>query len=144
MNSCPSRQFRLSLVLAPVLFAATTLASAGDPAIVKNVVNNGTTSWRIDGIDNPPLVLLRGKTYEFVMQNVSVIHPFYIKTVDSTGSNNQYNNGVTNNGATGTMTLTFTVPVDAPDSLHYNCGNHAPMNGPITIFTDSIFAAGFD
>jgi hypothetical protein len=109
-----------------------------------DVVNIGMTSWSIDGLTNPPLTLLRGKSYAFVMQNVSAAHPFNINTINTTGSANQYNDGVTNNGATGTQTLTFVVPLNAPNSLHYNCGNHAAMNGPITILTDLIFASGFD
>ncbi|SFN21971.1 hypothetical protein [Dokdonella immobilis] len=126
------------------LLAASSSAWAGDPPISMDVVNNGMSSWSIDGVANPPLTLLRGKTYAFVMQNVSGAHPFNINTTNTTGSANLYNDGVTNNGATGTQTLTFVVPLNAPDSLHYNCGNHAPMNGPITILSDAIFAAGFD
>ncbi|HMM66167.1 MAG TPA: hypothetical protein PKC03_04435 [Dokdonella sp.] len=146
MNICPSRprQTGPAFVLMLVLFATGGLAHAGDPVVSLSVVNSGMTSWVIDGADNPPLTLLRGRTYEFVMQNVSAVHPFNINTTNATGSASQYNNGVTNNGATGTQTLTFVVPANAPDSLHYNCGNHAAMNGPITIITDVIFASGFD
>lgn len=121
-----------------------TVVDAGDPPISMNVVNVGMTAWSIDGQSNPPLTLQRGKTYAFVMQNVSGAHPFNINTSNTTGSANQYNNGVTNNGASGTQTLTFIVPNDAPDSLHYNCGNHSGMNGPITIITDVLFVNGFD
>lgn len=135
--------FRRAL-LALGLFAGASSAWAGDPPVSMDVVNIGMSSWSIDGVSNPPLTLLRGKTYAFVMQNVSAAHPFNINTINTTGSANQYNDGVTNNGATGTQTLTFVVPLSAPDSLHYNCGNHAAMNGPITILTDAIFASGFD
>ena len=135
--------FRRAL-LALGLFAAASSAWAGDPPVSMDVVNIGMSSWSIDGVSNPPLTLLRGKTYAFVMQNVSAVHPFNINTINTTGSANLYNDGVTNNGASGTQTLTFVVPLSAPDSLHYNCGNHAAMNGPITILTDAIFASGFD
>ena len=135
--------FRRAL-LALGLFAGASSAWAGDPPVSMDVVNIGMSSWSIDGVSNPPLTLLRGKTYAFVMQNVSAAHPFNINTINTTGSANLYNDGVTNNGASGTQTLTFVVPLSAPDSLHYNCGNHAAMNGPITILTDAIFASGFD
>ena len=59
-------------------------------------------------------------------------HPFYIKTVQETGSGNAYNNGVTNNGAVN-GTITFTVPNDAPNTLFYNCEFHSPQTGIITI-----------
>ena len=131
-----------SSLLALGLFAAG-FVEAGTP-IVFNVVNNDFTAWRINNVDNPSLTLARGQTYQFVMQNVEAFHPFYINTIDTVGTGNQYNVGVTNNGASGTMTLTFVVPQAAPDSLHYNCGNHASMNGPITIITDAIFVSGFD
>lgn len=124
-------------------FAFTAPAFAGD-AIVFNVSNVGMSAWSIDGQNNPPLTLMRGQTYEFVMQGTSSVHPFNINTTNTTGSAHLYNDGVTNNGASGNQTLTFVVPANAPSSLHYNCGNHAGMNGPITILTDEIFANGFE
>ncbi len=131
-------------LLAICLFAASGVGHAGSPVVSMDVVNDGFSAWLIDGQSNPPLTLLRGHTYAFVMQNISSIHTFNINTINTTGSGSQYNDGVTNNGATGTMTLTFAVPLSAPDSLHYNCVNHAAMNGPITIIDDGIFANGFD
>lgn len=124
-----------------LLFAAQV--QAGDVTDF-SVVNNGMSTWRVGGLDNPPLTLLRGKTYTFSMQSVSAAHPFNINTSNTTGSGNQYNDGVTNNGASGTEVITFVVPGNAPDSLHYNCGNHSSMNGPISIVTDELFADGFD
>ncbi len=109
-----------------------------------NVVNSGASAWLIDSVANPPLTLLRGETYEFVLQNVPMSHPFNINTRNTTGSADLYNVGVTNNGATGMSTVTFVVPFAAPDSLHYNCGNHDSMNGTITILTDQLFADGFE
>ena len=130
----------------PVLLLALCLsgvAEAGAPVVLQ-VANNNFAAWRINGLDNPPLTLVRGQTYQFVMQNVEAFHPFFINTINTLGSANQYSVGVSNNGATGTMTLTFDVPAEAPDSLHYNCGNHAAMNGPISVITDLIFGSGFD
>ena len=129
-------------VLLLALFVAD-VAHAGTP-IVFQVANNNFAAWRINGVDNPPLTLARGQTYQFVMQNVEAFHPFYINTTNTVGTGNQYNVGVTNNGASGTMTLTFAVPEAAPDSLHYNCGNHASMNGTIAVITDLVFSSGFD
>ena len=133
-----------STLFALTLLASSSLVHAGEPPISMNVVNVGMSSWSIDAQINPPLTLLRGKTYAFVMQNVSTAHPLNINTSNTTGAANLYNDGITNNGASGTQTLTFVVPGNAPDSLHYNCGNHAAMNGPITILTDELFASGFE
>ena len=130
----------------PVLLLALCLsgvAEAGAPVVLQ-VANNNFAAWRINGLDNPPLTLVRGQTYQFVMQNVEAFHPFYINTTNTVGTGSQYNVGVTNNGASGTMTLTFAVPEAAPDSLHYNCGNHASMNGTIAVITDLVFSSGFD
>ena len=80
--------------------------------------------------NNPTLYLSRGETYYFAV-NASG-HPFYIKTQNSTGTSNAYSDGVTNNG-TASGTITFTVPMDAPDTLHYNCQYHSSMNAPIYI-----------
>jgi hypothetical protein len=81
------------------------------------VNNNGTSSWIIDSQNNPTLTLIRGNTYEFnLVQTAS--HAFYIKTQESFGTTNLWNEGVVNNGGTQGL-VTFTVPQDAPDTLYY-------------------------
>lgn len=142
------RRLKSGAPMSIVLFAVLVLASvatAGIPSFTNfNVVNNGATSWVIDGVNNPSLTLVRGSFYQFSLQNVPASHPFYINTVNTTGTANQYTTGVTNNGATGNTQIQFIVPMDAPDSLFYNCGNHGSMNGTLTIVNNTIFATGFD
>ncbi len=108
-----------------------------DPPAVANftVTNNGATSYvfnndTLSDSDNPNITLERGKTYTFAVNTPG--HPFLIKTVQSTGRENTFNDGVTNNGAVS-GTVTFTVPADAPDTLFYNCEFHGTMTGRITI-----------
>lgn len=139
----PSLRIGSRLALGFGLLSWASLACAGSN-IQLTVANNGMTSWTINGQANPTLTLLRSESYDFVLQNVPAQHPFNINTTNTTGSGSQYNDGVTNNGATGSTTITFVVPENAPDSLHYNCGNHAAMNGTITIITDRMFANGFE
>src|SRR5215813_5278912 len=93
-------------------FAATlaslALAASAPAAQAFTVINNGLIAYRIDGIDNPTLNLVRGQTYTF---NVNASgHPFWIKTVNSTGTANAFNNGVTGNG-TDVGTVNFVVPM---------------------------------
>lgn len=126
-------------------FALAPAVHAGGNTFV--VTNSGSGAWVLDGAQNPPLTLTRGETYTFQLQNVNAVHPFNINTFNITGNGNRYNSGVTNNGATGSVAITFVVPNDAPDSLHYNCANHGVMNGPITIVNgvvDAIFADDFE
>jgi hypothetical protein len=94
------------------------------------VVNSGMTAYMIDGASNPSLTFCRGSTYVFAVNSPG--HPFYVKTVQSTGTGNAYSSGVTGNGATS-GNVTFAVPSDAPGTLFYDCSNHAAMTGPITI-----------
>jgi hypothetical protein len=105
---------------------------------VFTLVNNGMSSWFIDNASdynaapfnsNPTLTLYRGFTYQF-SAFVGSAHPFRIATVAGIGT--PYTVGITNNDVVDGV-LTFTVPMDAPDSLHYYCLNHAPMNGGIRI-----------
>jgi hypothetical protein len=92
--------------------------------------NSGMTAWLIDQVANPTLTFCRGSTYTFSVNAPG--HPFYIKTVNSTGTANAYSTGVTGNG-TQSGDVTFAVPSSAPDTLFYNCSLHAPMNGTIHI-----------
>jgi hypothetical protein len=58
-------------------------------------------------------------------------HPFFINTVQGTGTANAYASGVTSNGAvSGTITLLF---LWMHQALYYNCQFHGSMNGTITI-----------
>jgi hypothetical protein len=105
---------------------ATTCQASG----TLQVTNSGATAYMIDGSANPTLNFCRGSTYVFAVNANG--HPFYIKTVQSTGTGNAYTSGITGNGVT-MGNLTFIVPTDAPDTLFYNCSLHAAMTGTIHI-----------
>jgi hypothetical protein len=95
-----------------------------------NVSNDGSSAYIINGSSNPTLSITEGQTYTF---NINASgHPFWIKTVNSTGTGNAYNSGVTNNG-TDNGTITFIVPYDAPSTLYYNCQFHSSMAGIINV-----------
>jgi hypothetical protein len=83
----------------------------------------------MDG-ENPTLELIRGETYTFEVRAAG--HPLWIKTEQSIGVENPYNEGVVNNGVQ-TGTLRFRVPDTAPSQLFYNCQFHATMQGVINI-----------
>ena len=103
-----------------------------------DITNNGSGYYEFastgigftQATSNPTLYLQKGKNYRFSV-NASG-HPFYINTVNSTGTGNAYEDGVTNNGAAVGI-ITFKVPYDAPDILYYNCQHHSSMNGEIRI-----------
>lgn len=102
------------------------------------VTNSGSSAYSFTGVgtgessanSNPTLYLTRGETYTFSI-NASG-HPFYINTVNGTGTGNQFANGVSGQG-TQVGDLVFTVPMNAPDKLYYNCSVHSSMNGTIHI-----------
>tara|TARA_B100000579_G_scaffold82871_1_gene64611 strand:- start:184 stop:1467 length:1284 start_codon:yes stop_codon:yes gene_type:complete len=100
-----------------------------------DVSNNGASDYVIKSSNNityndPTITLVRGKTYEFEVNSPG--HPFWIKTAQSTGSSNVLNSGITNNG-TSNGKITFTAPLDGPDTLYYNCQFHASMTGTINL-----------
>lgn len=78
--------------------------------------------------NDPTLYLHRGTTYIF-SNTVHSTHPLEIR-VSNAGSG--YTNGVT--GA-GTATITFTVPMDAPSTLYYQCTIHGGMGAVINVVT---------
>ena len=91
-----------------------------------------TGSGFTGAVNDPTLYLIRGQTYKF--DNQTGGHPFRIQsTVAQVGGGVQYNSGVTNNDAGNGTTLTFVVPMDAPDTLYYQCTAHPAMFGTINI-----------
>jgi len=106
------------------------------------VTANGSAHFVLDGRAQPPLTLVRGKTYTFAVDAPG--HPFHISE-DATGGDLSgiYTDGVsvTNHStqhqfATDTGTLRFTVPDTAPDTLYYVCANHGGMGAQLTIVDD--------
>src|SRR5688572_30255147 len=125
-------QRRIARVALPL--GVTCLAFTGQAQTTFSVTAAGNTSYIIGGVNDPALALQRGVTYTFNIN--AATHPFYIKTVASTGTGSQYTTGVTGNGAT-VGTVTFAVPVSAPNTLFYSCSAHAGMGGTLTIVNGS-------
>ena len=99
-----------------------------------------TSNYYIDGASDPTLILARGKTYTFEMSGSG--HPFYLKSTSSTsGTSNEYTSGVVRNGSSNSSndgdSLVFTVPLNAPNTLWYQCSSHSGMLGQLTIKDDN-------
>ena len=90
-------------------------------------VGNGCTITRHD----PTLFLARGNVYEFV--NNMNAHGFRIQMAYQNTGGQLFPHGVTNNGAT-TGTIRFEVPLDAPNTLYYQCAAHSGMAGTMNIY----------
>ena len=103
---------------------------AACPVTTFNVVNNGTSAYTINGVDNPTLSVCRGMTFTFNINAVG--HPFYLKSIQGSGTGDAYTDGVTNNGI-DTGTITWTVSAAAPTPLFYDCEFHAAMTGQIDV-----------
>ena len=99
---------------------------------------NGSTDYTFtgpgfDGATNDPILYLaRGRVYEFV--NTMNDHPFQIR-VSNGGAD--YSNGVTNNG-TSNGTVRFEIPMDAPNTLYYQCTSHPGMGNTISVYPNTI------
>ncbi len=112
----------------PVFYRVVASLPPPPPDFV--VINSGSSSYLINGEANRALHLVRGQTYT-ISVNASG-HPFWIKTAATTGTGNQYNDGVTYNG-TSVGEIVFTVPMEAPDTLYYICQFHSLMQGVISV-----------
>jgi hypothetical protein len=126
----------------------TTTGSSGEATFSGNTLNipqyaSSGISWTISasgasdyvfsgpGIvagntNDPVLYLYRGFTYTFV-NTTTTSHPFAIR-VSNGGS--AYTSGLT---GTQTGTQTFTVPMNAPSTLYYQCTIHSGMGNVINI-----------
>lgn len=100
--------------------------------------NGVGVAYAIDGEVGGEITLQRGNTYEFELASSvesgpnDFPHPFYIDRTAEGGGADPFDEGVENAGAL-TGTVTFTVPSGAPDTLFYQCGNHAYMGGQMSI-----------
>ena len=100
-----------------------------------NIGNSGSGAYTLSGTDrngsitgnNTALAFNNGDVVDFVVSAGG--HPFYVKTVNGTGTGNQAS-GVTGQGAeNGTVRWT----IAAAGTYYYNCAYHAAMYGTITV-----------
>jgi hypothetical protein len=121
--------------LATIVAQGNIGSNTGAESKTYNVTNNGASAYIFNGeglsnASNSNFTFKRGSTYTFNVNTPG--HPFLIKSVQGTGTSNSYNSGVTNNRAISGA-VTFIVPIDAPNTLFYNCEFHGSMTGTITI-----------
>ena len=140
------KQIALRILPVIALLATTHVHAVTSDFTIQPTTVSGTLRWSVKiGAEaaqiNPTLYLERGQIYSFTV-NTSTGHPFYFKTVRSTGSGNAYSDGVSAAlPVTSGTPFTFDVPDDAPDSLFYDCGMHSTMAGNIKVV---VFRNGFD
>jgi hypothetical protein len=92
-----------------------TQAQAYGPVTPITVTNSGMDAYLIDGVSNATIQMIRGNTYTLSI-NASG-HPFYIQTSSGAyNSSNVYTTGVTLSGTREVGTITFVVPLTAPDT----------------------------
>ena len=96
------------------------------PVVMEMTVTVSSFKYFIDGIQQGTITLYRGFTYNFDLSSVPASHPFKLGT---SANGNQYTSGVSTSGSI----MSFTVPLDAPNTLYYYCQNHSNMGGTITI-----------
>jgi hypothetical protein len=116
----------------------------GDGGLLSNIESqrvytlgvNGSSDYIFQGpgFDNPTndpvLRLIRGFTYIFDNSSNYSSHPFKIRTgINGT----DFTAGVVDNGAGIT---TFTVPMDAPPELYYQCSVHTSMGNTVHILKE--------
>jgi hypothetical protein len=115
-------------------YNGTSWIKQNGPIIRFSLSNSGSSDYLFTGpgfyasTADPVLYLTRGTTYIF--SNAShAAHPLEIR-VGSGGA--AYTNGVS---GSGTATITFTVPMDAPSTLYYQCTIHSSMGNTINVVT---------
>ena len=96
---------------------------------------NGANHFTINGpgfstpAEDPTLYVMRGMTYAFDNSSNGGSHPFRIQSTQGL-SGTAYTQG---QSGSGTNVLYWTVPMDAPNTLYYQCTIHALMNGTINV-----------
>ena len=117
-----------------VYYNGTAWVLQNGPVTRWNLGTNGAQDYTFSGpgfpttTNDPVLYLSRGQTYIFVNGGGST-HPFEIR-VSNGGS--AYSSGVSGSQS---GTQVFTVPMNAPSTLYYQCTAHSGMGNTINIVT---------
>ena len=111
----------------PTAFNVTTTSPSFSYYTLNGTDRNGAVSG-----NNAGVAVYVGDTINFNLSGVSGSHPFYIKTVQGTGTGNQVSTPTaTGQGSTGTTTVSWTP--NTAGTYYYQCSAHNAMNGTITV-----------
>lgn len=127
-----------------VIWTGTPLATCSDdcsaPTIHLTVAPKDAThpvqqwssmAYVVEWNQGAPITVRRGWNYTFII-DAPEIHPRYITTDPIWLGFGSFSTGVHGN-FTSSGLVTRTVPMDAPNTLYYQCGNHPSMWGEIQI-----------
>ena len=139
VTSLTSQQLNVSGISTVGVLTATSLYGDASRTISGSwTVTGDGYSFTFVGIglsvptNDPVMYFARGCTYHII--NNAGDHPFEIRDQENGFA---YNNGVVGNGGTMT-TIKFTVPLDAPNTLYYQCTDHVGMGNTIRVYPDRI------
>ena len=118
-----------------LFYNGTTWIVTRSPIIWWELNASGSSDYTVNGPgfaspqSDPTLYVQRGFTYAFDNTIQSTAHPFRIQSTQGL-SGTPYTDGQT---GSGTAVLYWTVPMDAPNTLYYQCTLHAAMQGTINV-----------
>jgi len=118
-----------------LFYNGTSWTVVRSPIVWWDLGANGTADYTFSGpgftgaTNDPTLYVSRGFTYAFDNTANGQTHPFRIQSTQGlTGT--PYTTG---QSGSSTGVLYWTVPMDAPATLYYQCTSHAAMQGTINV-----------
>ena len=120
-----------------LFYNGTTWVPTRSPITWWEINANGASDYTFSGPgfpttqNDPTIYVQRGQTYAFDNTVQAASHPFRIQSTQGLAGT-PYTSGQT---GSGTSVLYWTVPMDAPTTLYYQCTLHAAMQGTINVIT---------
>ena len=118
-----------------LFFNGTNWVPVRSPITWWEINANGQADYTVTGpgfsgtVNDPTFYVYRGFTYAFDNSVQGSGHPFRIQSTQGL-SGTPYTTG---QSGSGTTVLYWTIPMDAPTTLYYQCTLHAAMQGTINV-----------
>ena len=118
-----------------LFYNGTTWIPNRSPLIWFELNATGVADYTVSGpgfsgvVSDPTFTVYKGFTYAFDNSIQGGGHPFRIQSTQGLAGT-PYTTG---QSGSGTTVLYWTVPMDAPATLYYQCTLHAAMNGTINV-----------